>query len=68
MLKAALLVSVLFFVINTFDVDEKLIKPKAKENSLLYGPVSKIVPSLLPWLNLDKYRQKEEPEKSVEEV
>ena len=68
-LKGAVLLSVVFFVINTFDVNEKLIKPKAKENSFLYGPVAKIVPSILPWLNLDKYKQKkEEMKEKLEEV
>ena len=52
--KAALLLSVLLYLISTFDRNEKLITPSVKENSFLYKPVASIVPLLLPVLNLDK--------------
>ena len=68
-LKAAVLLSLLIFVINTFDIHEKLIKPHVKENSLLYAPISKIVPSILPWLDLERFKEKkEELEERVQEV
>ena len=59
-LKGALLVSVILFVINSFDGNQRLIKPHVKENSLLYGPVEKIIPTIVPWLDLDKFREKKE--------
>ncbi len=52
--KAALLLSVLLYLISIFDPHEKLITPKAKENSFLYKPVSSLVPRLLTIFKLDK--------------
>jgi len=68
-LKGALLISVLFFVINSFDLNQRMIKPHVKENSLLYGPVEKIVPAIVPWLDMDKFREKKEQiEESLPQV
>jgi membrane protein required for colicin V production len=68
-LKGALLVSVILFIINSFDTNQRFLKPHVKENSLLYEPVEKIVPTIVPWLDLDKFRQKkEEIEESLPEV
>jgi len=69
LLKGALLVSVLLFVINAFDTNERLIKPHVKENSLLYPPISKIIPTITPWIDLEKFRKKaEEVEEALPEV
>jgi membrane protein required for colicin V production len=59
-LKGALLVSVVLFIINSFDLNQRFLKPHVKEKSLLYAPVEKIVPGIMPWLDLDKFRQKNE--------
>ena len=54
--KAALLLSVLLYLISAFDRHEKLITPTAKENSFLYKPIASIVPRLLPLVNLEKIK------------
>jgi membrane protein required for colicin V production len=52
-LKGALYLSILFFVINYFDPNHNLIKDEARKNSLLYDPVKSIAPLLYSWLHLD---------------
>jgi len=69
LLKGALLVSLILFIINSFDTNQRLIKPNVKENSLFYAPVEKIIPTIVPWLDLDRFREKkEEIEESLPEV
>jgi len=38
---------VIFFLITTIDHREKLIKPKVKEESILYKPVAMIFPMIM---------------------
>lgn len=52
-LKGALYISILFFVINYFDPGQNLIKQKHKEQSYLYEPVESFAPFLYSWLRLD---------------
>jgi len=59
-LKGALLISVVLFVITAFDTHQKFLQPHVKERSLLYAPVEKIVPTIVPWLDMDKFREKKE--------
>ena len=47
LVKGILLVSVIFFIISGFDPKEKLIKPKVKQESMLYGYVSQIFPFMM---------------------
>jgi len=54
-LKAALIISAVLLVINTFDKNEKLISPKLKANSLLYQPVASMLPTLLPMINFENF-------------
>ncbi len=54
-LKAALIISTILLVINTFDKNEKLISPKLKANSLLYQPVASMLPTLLPMINFENF-------------
>lgn len=51
MLKFALIVSGLFFIINGFPLSEKLISHKWKSDSLLYQPIASIAPKLFPILH-----------------
>ena len=51
--KAAFIISVIFLVINSFDTNESVISPEKKKNSVLYGPVSFLVPAILPLIDLD---------------
>ncbi len=52
-LKGALFLSILFFVINYFDPGHNLIKQKHRESSILYEPVESFAPFLYSWLHLD---------------
>lgn len=56
-LKAAFLLSIIIFFINTLDSNQKLIKPEYKESSLIYKPVRALFPSLLPVLKLEKWNE-----------
>jgi membrane protein required for colicin V production len=47
LVKGILLVSVLLFIISGFDPKEKLIKPKVKQESMLYGYASKVFPFMM---------------------
>lgn len=60
LLKGSLLVSVALFVINSFDTHQRLLKPHIKENSLFYAPLEKIVPTIMPWVDLDRFREKKQ--------
>lgn len=52
-LKGALYLSILIWVINFFDPGEHLIKKEYKQKSLLYSPVASFAPLLYSHLNLD---------------
>ena len=47
LVKAILLVSVLAFIISSYDPNEKLIRQKDKKESMLYGYVDKVFPFML---------------------
>ncbi len=53
-IKAAFIISVIFLVINSFDRNETIISPEKKNNSILYGPVESLVPTILPMINFDE--------------
>lgn len=61
LLKGILIASLILFLIGIFDTGEKLIKPKTKENSFLYQPISKLIRYFLPeqWKE-DKQAEPEE--------
>ena len=52
-LKGALYLSILFFVLNYFGADDFLIKQKHRDGSTLYKPVESFAPFLYSWLHLD---------------
>lgn len=52
-LKGALYLSILFFVINYFDPGKNLIKQEHRDSSALYEPVESFAPFLYSWLHLD---------------
>ncbi len=64
-LKAAVLLSLILLVINSFDTNQKLISEKTKEGSLLYRPVASIVPLIMPMLSLEDFDLKKETEERV---
>lgn len=53
-LKFALVMSVIIFVLNAIEKSYPLISFKAKEGSLLYEPVRKVAPMLIPTLSGSK--------------
>ena len=55
-LKGALYLSILLFVINYFDAGDFLIKQKYRDGSLLYEPVESFAPLLFSRLNLDNLK------------
>ena len=59
--KGALIISVILFVINTLDENSTLIKQDVKEESIFYEPLSGLVPSILPFLHLEDLRKDENP-------
>lgn len=51
LLKGALIISILFFVINYFSFGDFLFKEDARQNSIFYEPVESIAPALYSWLD-----------------
>ncbi|MBN2638661.1 MAG: CvpA family protein [Bacteroidales bacterium] len=68
-LKGALFLSIIIFVINYFDPNHSFIKKETKEKSVFYEPVESIAPALYSWLNLKNFKfdlpEKEDVIKSV---
>jgi len=56
-LKAALITSVLLFVIDIVDQRKSFIPEDVKEESLFYEPMSDLVPNLLPFLNIEDFEK-----------
>ncbi len=54
-LKGALIISILIFVINYFNFGTYLIKPDARNKSIFYKPVESIAPVLYSWLNSNNF-------------
>ncbi|MFH1321734.1 MAG: CvpA family protein [Bacteroidota bacterium] len=48
MLKTAFILSVILVIINIADEKLKFIPPAEKNNSVLYNPISKLVPTIIP--------------------
>lgn len=68
-LKGALYLSLLFFLINFFDPGHNLIKQEHRDRSVLYEPVESFAPFLYSWLNLDNLHIKlPSKEEILEEV
>ncbi|MCK4360872.1 MAG: CvpA family protein, partial [Bacteroidales bacterium] len=47
-LKAAFILSVIIFIINSFDSKQAVITKKIRENSILYKPIASIAPYIIP--------------------
>lgn len=64
--KAAIFASVILLVIDALDERQRILGEDTKKNSLLYEPVSELVPGLLPFVmieDLKKAAKGEEPAK-----
>ena len=55
MLKFGLILSVLIFILNAIEKNVQLITPEIKQKSLLYEPVGKIAPIIIPVLRENKF-------------
>lgn len=56
MLKFGLILSILIFVINAIEKSVRVIPAEVRQGSLLYEPVGKIAPLVIPGLNESKLR------------
>jgi len=54
-LKGALLLSILIFVINYFNFGDYLFKEEARTKSMFYEPVESIAPALYSWLDSNNF-------------
>jgi membrane protein required for colicin V production len=54
--KAAFLMSIIILIINSFDQNQSVITPKNRNGSLLYKPIEKFAPWIIPRLSIDEIR------------
>ncbi len=54
-LKAAFILSIIIFIINSFDPGQTVITPKMRSGSLLYKRVEPLFPMLIPKLKMEKW-------------
>lgn len=66
-IKAAVILSVIIYMVNLFDINQKIVTEKSKEGSFLYKPVEAIVPFILPKVDLEKFK-KSLPSEEEEDV
>ena len=52
-IKAVLLLSIIFYIIHSVDTENKLIKPKVQEESMFYKPIAMIFPLMMKTLGRD---------------
>jgi membrane protein required for colicin V production len=71
LIKIAFFLSVIFFLFNRFDPNERVISKKSKEKSLLYNPVCSIAPLCIPKIKseIEKWQKNDSisPEKKQNE-
>lgn len=60
-IKSALIVSVILFVVNILDDDATFIKEETRQESILYEPLSELVPAILPFLHIEDLQKDENP-------
>lgn len=71
-LKAAFLISIILWIINSFDFTNTIIKSEQKANSVLYEQLEQFAPTLVPKLNVDKLESLElelpDPQKVIDKI
>ncbi len=55
-LKGALFLSILIFIINYFDTGRTIIKPQAVKKSIFYKPIESLAPMLYSKLHLENFK------------
>lgn len=56
-LKSVFLISVILWILSSFDATDGLIKQKTKQGSFLYEPIEQIAPTIVPRLEIDKIKK-----------
>ena len=56
LIKAAFLLSVILWIINSFDLSRSIIKQKTRDDSVLYATIEKFAPTIIPKLSLDQIK------------
>jgi membrane protein required for colicin V production len=64
-LKGALLLSIVIFLINYFDTDASIIKKEARTQSVLYKNVEPVAPWIYEKFNLEKFKESIPDPKSI---
>lgn len=67
-LKAAFLISIIIWIINSFDFTNSIIKSEQKDNSFLYENIEMLAPTIIPKLNVDKLKDFELEIPSTDEL
>ncbi|MFO7617495.1 MAG: CvpA family protein [Bacteroidales bacterium] len=57
--KAAIIGSVILILISSFDDRQRFLREEVKEGSLLYKPLSELVPGLMPFLKIQHLKEPE---------
>jgi len=57
-LKNAFILSIILVVLNTIDKRTPFLPEEQVENSILFAPLSKLAPTLFPYLNFEEIQQK----------
>lgn len=60
-LKSALIISVILFVVDILDDEARVIKHETREESLFYEPLSQLVPTILPFIHIEDLQKHEKP-------
>lgn len=67
-LKAAFLISIIIWIINSFDFTNSIIKSEQNDNSFLYEKIEMLAPTIIPKLNVDKLKDFEFEIPSTDEL
>jgi membrane protein required for colicin V production len=60
MMKAALILSSLIYVLNRFDAKHQFLPDSVRQKSLLFSPVEKLAPAIYPYMDITLIREKAE--------
>lgn len=67
-IKAAFFLSVVLWIINSFDISKSIIKEESRQNSALYPPIEHFAPTIIPKLRLDKIKEIDIPLLNKEDI
>ena len=65
--KAAIISSVILILISSFDDRQRFIREEVREGSLLYKPLSELVPGLMPFLKIQHLKETDRAERESQE-